>query len=185
MCGVGQFLSNKSGVARLTSLHPVRVMTTLRSSLRIPNSHPFTHRTISRWLGLVVKHEPVRRRATLDRQHGDEKSQKLRRDAIWPSEISLMALDSAPARLSGIDELDVRWRDTTDGNHRRFCATSDDSITVRRAGDSPDITAGRSRNTIVGIKIVPAVYPPNTRHDDAKTIGGVVVGGHSCSPGTN
>ena len=36
-CGVGQSLSNKSGVARLTSLHPVRIMATLSSSLRMSN----------------------------------------------------------------------------------------------------------------------------------------------------
>src|SRR5271155_5083566 len=34
---VNQFLSNKSGVARLTSLHPVRIMPTLSSSLRMFN----------------------------------------------------------------------------------------------------------------------------------------------------
>jgi hypothetical protein len=87
----------------------------------------------------------------------------------------ITALDSAPARLSGINKLYVHWRNTTDGDHRRFCATGDDSIIVRRTSDSPNITADRSRDTIVGIKIVPAVYPPNTRHDDTKTIGGVVV----------
>ena len=88
---------------------------------------------------------------------------------------SLGRLDSAPARLAGINELYVHWRNTTNGDHSRFCPTGDDFVIVRRTSDLPNITADRSRDTIVGIKIVPAVYSPNTRHDDAKTIGGVVV----------
>jgi hypothetical protein len=36
-CVVSQSLSNRSGVARLTSLHPVRIMATLSSSLRMSN----------------------------------------------------------------------------------------------------------------------------------------------------
>src|SRR5271154_2954727 len=86
------------------------------------------------------------------------------------SAISVTALGSTPARLSGIDELYVHWRNARDGDHSRFRATGDDSIIVRRTSDSANIAAGRSRDTIVGIKIVPAVYPPNTRNDDAKTI---------------